>query len=111
MRNAGTHGLDTQPIHSGDLLTASSYAAVQVEPAGSAELTILMPCLDEAETIAACVTKARGFLARTGIRGEVLVADNGSRDGSREIAQKLGARIIEVPQRGYGAALIQGIWA
>jgi hypothetical protein len=70
-----------------------------------------MPCLDEAETIATCVEKATGFLARTGIRGEVLIADNGSGDGSPEIAERLGARIIEVPQRGYGAALIQGIWA
>jgi hypothetical protein len=76
---------------------------------GDVELTILMPCLNEAETIGVCVGKARGFLDRAGIDGEVLVADNGSVDGSTEIARRLGARTIEVPRRGYGAALIQGI--
>jgi hypothetical protein len=75
------------------------------------ELTILMPCLDEAETIGTCVRKALGFLERAGINGEVLIADNGSVDGSVEIARRVGARTIEVPQRGYGAALIQGIHA
>ena len=73
------------------------------------ELTILMPCLDEAETIETCVRKAQGFLDRAGIAGEVLIADNGSTDGSPELARRLGARTIEVPRRGYGAALIQGI--
>jgi hypothetical protein len=68
-----------------------------------------MPCLNEAETIEACLRKAFAFLARTGINGEVLVADNGSTDGSPELARRLGARTIEVPRRGYGAALIQGI--
>ena len=56
------------------------------------ELTILMPCLNEAETIAICVGKAGAFLERSGIRGEVLIADNGSQDGSQEIAAKAGAR-------------------
>ena len=73
------------------------------------ELTILMPCLDEAKTVGRCVEIARDFLAREGIDGEVLVADNGSGDGSREIATAAGARIVEVPQRGYGAALLAGI--
>jgi hypothetical protein len=75
------------------------------------ELTILMPCLNEAATVGACVDKARGFLQRGGIDGEVLVADNGSSDGSREIAQRAGARVVEVSQRGYGAALGAGIAA
>lgn len=75
------------------------------------ELTILMPCLNEAETLAACIGKARDFLARTGIAGEIVVADNGSTDGSREIAQGLGARVVPVPERGYGAALAGGIHA
>ena len=75
------------------------------------ELTILMPCLNEAETLAACIGKARDFLARTGIAGEIVVADNGSTDGSREIAQGLGARLVPVPERGYGAALAGGIQA
>ncbi|MFH8250751.1 glycosyltransferase family 2 protein [Microbacterium sp. B2969] len=73
------------------------------------ELTILMPCLNEAETLATCVEKAQGFLARTGIDGEVLVSDNGSTDGSQAIAEGLGARVSPASRRGYGAALINGI--
>ncbi len=73
------------------------------------ELTILMPCLNEAETLAICIRKARDFLARTGVQGEVLIADNGSTDGSQAIAESEGARIAAIPQRGYGAALIGGI--
>jgi hypothetical protein len=73
------------------------------------EVTILMPCLNESATIATCIAKARAFLARTEIHGEVLVSDNGSTDGSQAIAQGLGARVIVAEQRGYGAALIAGI--
>jgi len=68
-----------------------------------------MPCLDEAATVARCVRKARGFLERAGIDGEVLVADNGSADGSQALAEAAGARVIAVPGRGYGAALKGGI--
>lgn len=75
------------------------------------ELTILMPCLDEAETIRSCVAKARGFIERTGIDGEVLVADNGSSDESRAFAEAAEARVIHVVERGYGAALRAGIEA
>lgn len=75
------------------------------------ELTILMPCLNEAETIASCVTKAKRFLTEHEISGEVLVADNGSTDGSIEIATGLGARVVRVPERGYGSALGHGISA
>lgn len=75
----------------------------------SVELTILMPCLNEAETLAVCIEKAQDFLRRTGIRGEVLISDNGSTDGSQEIAASLGARVTHAPRRGYGAALINGI--
>ena len=75
------------------------------------ELTILMPCLDEAASIANCVQKARAFLQRAGVDGEVLVADNGSTDGSRALAEQAGARVIEVRERGYGAALGAGIAA
>jgi hypothetical protein len=75
------------------------------------ELTILMPCLNEAETLGTCVRKAMDYLARSGIAGEVLVADNGSTDGSQAIAESLGARVVAVPERGYGAALIAGIAA
>jgi len=73
------------------------------------ELTILMPCLNEAETLATCIQKALGYLARSGVSGEVLIADNGSTDGSQAIARGLGARVIDVPEKGYGAALIAGI--
>lgn len=79
--------------------------------AASVELTVLMPCLNEAATIAACVAAAHSFLERANVRGEVLVADNGSSDGSPEIARAAGARVIHVAQRGYGAALMAGIEA
>ena len=75
------------------------------------ELTILMPCLNEAETIGRCVAKARAFLARSGVIGEVVVADNGSTDGSQAIAEANGARVVGIPQKGYGSALIGGIRA
>jgi len=73
------------------------------------ELTILMPCLNEAETVATCVRKARSFLTRTGIEGEVLVADNGSSDSSPQLARDAGARVVEISKKGYGNALIGGI--
>ena len=73
------------------------------------QLTILMPCLNEAETIGICIRKARGYIERSGIPGEVLIADNGSTDGSREIALELGAKVVSVPEKGYGSALISGI--
>ena len=69
------------------------------------ELTIVMPCLNEAETLGACLVKARSFLERSGVQGEIVVGDNGSTDGSQEIALRHGARVIDVPLRGYGAAL------
>lgn len=75
------------------------------------ELTILMPCLNEAETLGTCIGKALAFLARAGVAGEVLVADNGSTDGSRSIAEAMGARVVPVDTRGYGAALRGGIAA
>ncbi len=75
------------------------------------ELTILMPCLNEAETLARCIEKARAGLERAGVTGEVLIADNGSTDGSQAIAEKLGARVVPVAQKGYGHALRGGIEA
>lgn len=76
---------------------------------GEIELTILMPCLNEAETLAICIDKANGYLRASGVVGEVLIADNGSTDGSIEIAAEHGARVVHVPVRGYGAALLHGI--
>jgi len=73
------------------------------------ELTILMPCLNEARTLGNCIAKAQRFLEQYRISGEVLVADNGSTDGSIELATGLNARVVEEPVRGYGAALAAGI--
>lgn len=75
------------------------------------EVTLLMPCLNEAETIAHCVAEARAALARAGVAGEVLVADNGSTDGSQVLAIAHGARVVQVTGRGYGRALAGGIAA
>lgn len=75
------------------------------------ELTVLMPSLDERETIAICVTKARAYLERSGIDGEVLVVDNGSADGSAQVAAAAGARVVHESRRGYGNALRAGIIA
>lgn len=73
------------------------------------ELSIVMPCLNEAKTLPACIGKALSFLKSSGVAGEVIVADNGSTDGSIEIARALGARVVPVPVKGYGAALSTGI--
>ena len=75
------------------------------------DLTILMPCLNEAETLVACITKAKLGLERAGVTGEVLIADNGSTDGSIELAEKHGARVVRVAAKGYGSALRGGIEA
>jgi len=75
------------------------------------ELTILMPCLNESETLAICIDKAQGFIERSGVRGEVLIADNGSTDGSQAIAASHGARVVDIAEKGYGSALIGGITA
>jgi glycosyltransferase involved in cell wall biosynthesis len=79
--------------------------------AAALELSIVMPCLNEAETLAICIEKANRFLATSGVAGEVVIADNGSTDGSQDIARSLGARVVDVPIRGYGAALQAGIAA
>lgn len=74
----------------------------------SLELTVLMPCLNESETLERCLRTAQGFLKQSGIRGEVLVADNGSTDDSVDIARRCGARVVNVPEKGYGNALRGG---
>jgi glycosyltransferase involved in cell wall biosynthesis len=75
------------------------------------ELTILMPCLNESETIVACIEKANVYLKRAGVVGEILIADNGSTDGSQALAEAHGARVVAISRKGYGSALIGGIRA
>jgi glycosyltransferase involved in cell wall biosynthesis len=97
-----------------DVLTRDSSPS-QVEKTTLAstpvELSVIMPCLNEARTLATCIRKAQSFLDRTGITGEIVIGDNGSTDGSQQIARELGARVVDVPTRGYGAALCGAIAA
>ena len=72
------------------------------------ELSIVMPCLNEAETLGTCIQKAQAFLHRYQVTGEIVVADNGSTDGSQEIATLMGARVVHVEAKGYGNALMGG---
>ena len=91
-------------------LTAGGEAVPAAgSPSQPIELTVVMPCLNEAETLAVCIQKARLGLARAGVQGEILIADNGSTDGSVAIAEKLGARVVPVQEKGYGSALRGGI--
>ncbi len=75
------------------------------------ELSVVMPCLNEAETLAVCIKKAQSFFEKEGIVGEVIIADNGSTDGSQQIADSLGAKVVAVERKGYGSALQGGIQA
>src|SRR5262245_20965575 len=75
---------------------------------GTCDFSIVMPCLNEAETIGVCIAKARASIDRLGLDCEIVIADNGSTDGSQGIALAAGARIVSVAQRGYGAALYGG---
>ena len=79
--------------------------------AASTRVSVVIPCLDEAETIAECVTTARAVLAESGIRGEVIVVDNGSTDGSGDLAGAAGALVVDEPRRGYGSAYLAGLAA
>jgi hypothetical protein len=81
------------------------------DPATPIELSVVIPCLDEAETLPTCIEKAQRAIAEHGIVAEIIVADNGSVDGSPELAATLGARVVSVPARGYGSALMGGIAA
>ena len=98
------------PTHTGTALTSEIPGRVH-NAAERCELTILMPCLNEARTIGVCIYKAKEFMARAGVSGEILIADNGSVDGSIDIAVAMGARVVSVTEKGYGAALIGGIRA
>lgn len=94
-----------------DPLDAQPTSSPLAESNIPVELSILMPCLNEAETIGACIREALDFLKEHQVQGEVLVADNGSTDGSQEIARQSGARVVPVKEKGYGAALLGGIKA
>ncbi len=93
--------------------TASPYSADASAAADTGqhelELSVVMPCLNEAETLATCIDKAKRTIEQQGIAGEVVIADNGSTDGSQEIAERHGARVVHVVRKGYGSALMAGI--
>ena len=89
-------------------ISSGAHPALAAE---AIELSVVLPCLNERETVGTCVAKARAALESAGIRGEVIVADNGSTDGSIELAESAGARVVHVEQRGYGNALRGGIQA
>ena len=83
----------------------------QLEQGNALEVSIIMPCLNEAETLETCIKKAQWFIAENDLAGEVIIADNGSNDGSQDIARRLNARVVNVPAKGYGSALKGGIEA
>src|SRR5260370_25827475 len=92
-------------------MTSTTSAAASGVAAGtsSPEVSVVIPCLNEADTIEIVIGEARQALDRAGIAGEIIVADNGSADGSRELARAAGARVVPVAARGYGSALMGGI--
>jgi glycosyltransferase involved in cell wall biosynthesis len=92
-------------------MTATSIPTVPAVSTREIELSVVMPCLNEADTLAVCIKKAQAGIAACGVNAEVVIADNGSVDGSQEIARSLGARVVDVPHRGYGNALMGGIEA
>jgi glycosyltransferase involved in cell wall biosynthesis len=94
-----------------DVVDLGHAATVSHEQEPKPELSVVMPCLNEADTLATCVLKVQTVFETLGIEGEIVVADNGSEDGSQEIAARLGARVVPVEVRGYGNALIGGIKA
>jgi glycosyltransferase involved in cell wall biosynthesis len=98
---------DVNAVDAGEKAETSAAEGLEAEP----ELTVVMPCLNEARTLGICIRKVQESFARIGIAGEVLVADNGSTDSSQQIAEELGARVVHVERRGYGAALTGGIAA
>src|SRR5580658_4517173 len=91
--------------------SSAEYQSVRMpfKESDSIELSVVMPCLNEAETLEICIRKAQKALQEAGIRGEVIIADNGSSDSSAEIAERLGARLVHVGTKGYGNALMGGI--
>lgn len=99
---------------------STSFAKREERPSAAAqpeiiqdqvEVSVVMPCLNEAETLATCIQRATDALRQGNIKGEIIVADNGSSDGSQEIAKRMGARVVQVEAKGYGSALRGGITA
>ncbi|MBA2245206.1 MAG: glycosyltransferase family 2 protein [Gemmatimonadetes bacterium] len=103
--------LEVPFAESGSLLASPAGPAAVAGGGGEVELSIVMPCLNEAETLGTCIAKAQRAFADHAIAGEIVVADNGSSDGSPEIARRLGARVVHVAAKGYGSALMGGIAA
>ena len=101
MRLSGTTSLDSDPE------IAESWQPGSPVP----ELSVVMPCLNESRTLGTCIQKALAAIDSLGVRGEVIVADNGSTDGSQSLARSLGARVVSITSRGYGSALRGGIAA
>src|SRR5215470_6004459 len=93
------------------VLTAQQSANLRADSPDPLDASVVIPCLNEANSLAFCIDKAIAAFQQSGLRGEVVVADNGSTDGSVEIAEAHGARVVRVPDRGYGAALKAGITA
>ena len=91
--------------------TPISPKADLLEQASALEVSIIMPCLNEAETLETCIKKAQWFIRENDLAGEVIIADNGSNDGSQAIATRLNARVVNIPAKGYGSALKGGIEA
>src|SRR5215813_2107673 len=106
-QSSGERALKLQMENAVESAPAETPVAVQ----NSLELSVVMPCLNEAETLRNCIMQAAGALREAGIRGEIIVADNGSTDGSQEIARQCGARVVSVQVKGYGHALQGGIAA
>src|ERR671930_2621653 len=92
-----------------EILPGAEERGADQSSAESCRVSIVIPCLDEAETIADCVTTARRVLAESGLAGEVIVVDNGSTDGSGELARAAGAFVVDEPRRGYGSAYLAGL--
>lgn len=100
--------ITTDDIHSGDFQLVKTTAK---ETDHLPEVSVVMPCLNEADTLATCISKAQQAMKVNNIDGEVIVADNGSTDGSQMIAARLGAKVVAVKAKGYGNALMGGIEA
>src|SRR6266496_4202031 len=89
-----------------NIVAVGSHEQDMPEEAGRVEVSVVMPCLNEAETLETCIRKALDFFARSRVSGEVVVADNGSTDGSIDIARRAGARVVHVEKKGYGNAVM-----